>query len=67
MEQLLQQEGFVVYFDPWGSRTKSQSSKSQVGGRWKVGKTQERLKVEVEKSLKEEGDIDREENGDGIQ
>ena len=54
-------------FDPRGSRTKSSSSKSQVSGGWKMEETQDMPEVEVEQFLKEEGDVDREENGDGLQ
>ncbi len=62
-----QEEGGTVDIDPRGSRTKSPPSKSQVSKRWKVEKTQERPKVEVEQFFKKEGDVDRKENGDGIQ
>ncbi len=57
----------IVALDPWGSRTKSQSIKSQVSGEWIVEKAQEMPKMEVEQFLKGEGDVDREENGDGLQ
>ncbi len=66
MEQLLKEGGGAVDFDPWGSRNKSPSDKSQVSGRCKVEKTQEMPKREVEQFLKEEGDVDRQENGDGL-
>ena len=65
-EQLLREERGAVDFNPRGSRTKSPSSKSLVSGRWKVEKTQDLLEVEVEQFLEEEGDVDREENGDGL-
>ena len=67
MEQLLKKEGGLVNFDTKRSRTKSPTSKSQVSRRWKMEKTQEMLEVEVEQFLKEEGNVDREENGDGLQ
>ena len=66
MKQLLKEDRGAVDFDARGSRTKYPSSKSPVSGRWKVGKTQEKPKVEVEQFLKEEGNVDRKENGDGI-
>ena len=53
-------------FDPRGSRTKSPSSKSQLSGSWRVEKTQEMPKVKVEQ-FKENGNVDWEEKGDGLQ
>ena len=52
-----------VAFDPWRSRTKSPSGKSQVSGDWGVEKTQEMSKTEVEELLKGGGFVVREENG----
>ena len=40
--------------------------KSRVRRRWKVEATHELPKVEVEQFLKEERNVDREENGDGL-
>ena len=54
-------------FDPMGSSAKSPLSKSQVSGSWKVEKTQEMPKVEVEPLLEEEQNMDREENREGLQ
>ena len=62
-----QGDGGAVDFTPEGGGTKSPSSKSQVGGKWKVEKTQDMPKVELEQFLKEEEIVDREENGDGLQ
>ena len=67
MEQLLKEEGGAVDSDTWSSRIKSPSSKSQVSGRWKVEKTQELPKTEVEQFLEKEGDVDRQEKEDGLQ
>ncbi len=67
MEQLLKEDGGAAGFDPRGRGTKSPSGKSQVSGKWKVEKTQDMPKVELEQFLKEEEIVDREENGDGLQ
>ncbi len=54
-------------FTPGGGVTKPPSSNSQVSGRWKVEKTQDMTKAEVEQLLRDEGDVDREGYGDGLQ
>ena len=56
-----------MVFNPWWNRTKSQSGKSQVSGKWKLEKTQEMPKTKVGQFLKEERDVDGKENGDRIQ
>ncbi len=66
VEQFLKEERDVAFFDPRGNRTKPQSGKSQVGGKWEVEKTQEMSKTEEEQFHKEE-DVYREENGDGLE
>ncbi len=57
----------MVVLDFRASRIISQSGKSQVNGEKKVEKTQKMPQTEVEQLLKEEGDVDMEENEDGLQ
>ncbi len=63
MEQFLKEDGGTVDFDSRGSRTKTPLGKSQVSRNWKVEKSQEMHKVEVEQFIKEEGVVDREKTG----
>ena len=50
-------------------KRQNQVSTKQVSGQLKVEveKTQDMLEAEVEQLLKEEGNVDRERNGDGLQ
>ena len=62
-----QGDGGAVDFTPGGGGAKSPTSKSQVSGRWKVEKTQDKPEAEMEQLPKEEGNVDREGNGDRLQ